>query len=226
MVSSMLKGLPQDKLMCPSDEHISTPILCLVLNCSTFPSAIYDRLLVECIHQWPLATTGRRREYELFRGFGQFDVDEDRQHRLMIRDTFDGVELKITRYSRIEPFPNSQICQKVLKFVSETLTKIGTQLGVALNIEQYIKCPVREMDTECRHAVEELMKPREILCHAHNEGPIIFTSTQLLMYWFESATHNELGAHKQVNSNRLSFTKEHGKSYATKIHLFNRTIKT
>ena len=178
----MLTQPPPDSIFQSEGSFISTPCLCLMLNNIAFPSAIFNRLLVACMSQWPVAKRGQK--YLMYCGCGQFDVDV--QHRLTLLFTSNFIGLRIVRYCETDRHPSGTVCKDVYSVVKQTLLRIGDGLSLVLDYKEFLKCPLgREESFECLHAVDNVRDCNEFPCHGHDHVQILH-SGDLLKYWFDS----------------------------------------
>ena len=178
----MLKESPPQSTFQSDGAYITTPCVCLILKKVAFPGSIFNRLLVSCISRWPIAMSGKK--YLIYCGCGQFDVDL--QHRLTLSFISNVIQLRITKYSHEDRNPSVHLCKSVLDTAKLSLSRIGKSLSLALDINEYVKCPISGPgSTECLHSVKKIQKCKEFPCHKHDD-PAILHSAELLKYWFES----------------------------------------
>ena len=184
----MLKDPPPHSLLESHNEFISTPCFCLTLGNIAFPSAIFNRLLVCCILQWPIARSGKK--YQIYCGCGQFDVDL--QHRLTLTFTGKTVQLRITRYSKTDRHPSANLCKSVLAIVKGNLRRICDFLSLEVDLKEFVKCPADRLESsDCLHSVEKLQECQEFPCHHHNDVAVL-CSSDLLKYWIEKDAVNSV----------------------------------
>ena len=184
----MLKNPPSPSLLEPDNEFISTPCICLNMGNIAFPSAIFNRLLVSCISQWPIARSGKK--HQIYCGYCQFDIDI--QHRLTLTFACNTVQLRITKYSKTDRHPSANLCKSVLAFVKGNLRRICDFLSLVVDLDEFVKCPADRLESsDCLHSVKKIRECQEFPCHHHNDVAVL-CSSDLLKYWIEKDTVNSV----------------------------------
>ena len=176
----MLKDSPPETLF-HTEQFISTPCLCLVLENVAFPSAIFNRLLVGSMEYWPIFMSNKK--YHIYCGCGQFSVDV--HHRLTLTFRSNIISLRLTRFGESNREPSVSLCYNVYSKVKQILERISKHLSLVLKFEECIQCPHdTSYSVSCIHSVEKLKKDKEIPCHEHGSTKMI-QSDEMLKYWFD-----------------------------------------
>jgi hypothetical protein len=186
------KSIPAEPFV-PTPLYVSnTSTLCFQFDNKFAHPAVFHRLLAACIARWPIATRRQRKKkaYVMFNQCGQFDIDEDRRHRLLLFCKEHVYFITITKLGRRDVPPDLAICVMVREFLTNNLKKITATLGHHLPYTLCISCGCDpDGEGEGRLSVTDLQTAdgANLRCHNHldDKDEHSVSSNELVGYWFE-----------------------------------------
>ncbi|XP_053406953.1 uncharacterized protein LOC128559434 isoform X2 [Mercenaria mercenaria] len=154
----------------------STSRLCFSTASKIMPVQVFHKLIADCITRWPISQ--HKSAYQIFCGCCMFDVDNLHMLYVYFRDSV--IQIWITKYSKIEPEPDINVCIAVKEFVEQHL---HNTLRGSCELETYVKCPHANIKLPDHWwKVDELSENKEVRCNSHDPR-IVLTTSELMKYW-------------------------------------------
>ncbi|XP_053388443.1 uncharacterized protein LOC128551565 [Mercenaria mercenaria] len=167
-----------------ADGRSFTSKLCYTTKSKFIPTAIFNRLLAECISRWDIVRENNKEDGEehmhIYCGCGLFKLRNAQTLYVHFRDNV--VQIWIVRWSDILPL--KETCIEVKKHMDNFFNSVFRN-G---DIELHFKCPTGSAWTDTMHSLDELEEDNSVLCGVHNRE---LKSVQLTKFWISDNTSDE-----------------------------------